>query len=116
LFQNSPPSSRKRSLPFLYSFKGDADGGFPFAGVLARGRDLYGIGSFSGQGNCGGNGCGVVYKVDSKPGIETVLHGFTGDKDDGNPEAGLIYSNGAFYGITFDGGTSDYGTVFKLTP
>jgi uncharacterized repeat protein (TIGR03803 family) len=100
----------------LYSFRGDADGGFPFAGVLARGGDLYGIGSFSGQGNCGGSGCGVVFKVDSKTDTETVLHSFTGNSDGGNPEAGLLYSDGAFYGTTFDGGTSNAGTVFKLMP
>jgi len=108
------PNSTQDTL--IYSFKGDADGGFPFAGVLARGSDLYGIGSFSGEGNCGGSGCGVVYKVDSRTGKETVLHSFTGNGDGGNPEAGLLYANGAFYGTTFDGTTSNAGTVFMLTP
>ena len=100
----------------LYSFRGDADGGFPFAGVIFVGKDLYGIGSFSGQGNCGGSGCGVVFRVDPATGAETVLHSFTGAKDGGNPEAGLIYNNGTFYGTTFDGGTANAGTVFKLVP
>ena len=86
----------------------------PFAGVIFHGKTLYGIGSFSGQGNCGGSGCGVVFKVDPDTGVETVLHSFTGGKDGGNPEAGLIYSNGALYGTTFDGGKSNAGTVFKL--
>ncbi|HEY6578017.1 MAG TPA: choice-of-anchor tandem repeat GloVer-containing protein [Rhizomicrobium sp.] len=108
------PDSGDESL--LYSFKGDADGGFSFPGVLDRRRDLYGIGSFAGQGNCGGSGCGVVFKVDSRTGKEAVLHSFTGNGDGGNPEAGLTYDNGAFYGTTFDGGTSDAGTVFKLVP
>ncbi len=106
------PNSTHDTL--IYSFKGDADGGFPFAGVLARGSDLYGIGSFSGQGNCGGSGCGVVYKVDSDTDAETVLHSFTGNGDGGNPEAELTYDKGTFYGTTFDGGTSNAGTVFKL--
>jgi uncharacterized repeat protein (TIGR03803 family) len=98
----------------LYPFKGDADGGFPFAGVIFVGRNLYGIGSFAGKGNCGDSGCGVVFKIDSATGAETVLHSFTGANDGGNPEAGLTYDNGTFYGTTFDGGTSNAGTVFKL--
>ncbi len=100
----------------LYAFNGGADGGFPFAGVLSHGGDLYGIGSFSGRGNCSGSGCGVVFKVDPATRVETVLHSFTGNGDGGNPEAGLIYNDGAFYGTTFDGGKSGFGTVFKLVP
>jgi uncharacterized repeat protein (TIGR03803 family) len=108
------PSNGREGI--VYAFHGDADGGFPFAGVLSHGADLYGIGSFSGQGNCGGSGCGVVFKVDPGTQKETVLHSFTGHGDGGNPESGLIYANGAYYGATFDGGKSNAGTVFKLVP
>jgi uncharacterized repeat protein (TIGR03803 family) len=48
---------------------------------------------------------------------ETVLHSFPGGSDGGNPQAGLIAdSAGNLYGTTFNGGASNYGAVFKLTP
>jgi uncharacterized repeat protein (TIGR03803 family) len=51
---------------------------------------------------------------------DTVLYSFCrlpscGDGD--QPVAGLVFdSSGALYGTTFHGGTTGYGTVFKLTP
>ncbi len=49
---------------------------------------------------------------------ESVLYSFKGGPSDGgNPSAGLIADNdGALYGPTVVGGTSGFGTVFKLTP
>jgi uncharacterized repeat protein (TIGR03803 family) len=49
--------------------------------------------------------------------VETVLHSFAGGSDGADPEAGLIADeHGALYGTTFAGGSSNNGTVFKLTP
>jgi uncharacterized repeat protein (TIGR03803 family) len=49
--------------------------------------------------------------------VETVLHSFAGGSDGADPEAGLIADEqGALYGTTFAGGSSNNGTVFKLTP
>ena len=45
-----------------------------------------------------------------------VLHKFTG-QDGQHPYAGLIFdAKGNLYGTTRDGGSKDFGTVFKLTP
>src|SRR5215472_7440590 len=46
-----------------------------------------------------------------------ILHSFSaGPSDGGNPLAGLIADrSGNFYGTTSDGGSSDNGTVFKIT-
>ncbi len=42
---------------------------------------------------------------------------FFGDSYDGeNPLAGLLYVDGLFYGTTYAGGSSFYGTVFSITP
>jgi hypothetical protein len=52
---------------------------------------------------------------------ETVLHGFSGSPDGGNPQGGLIAYQGALYGTTQYGGTgcnTSYGgcgTVFQVT-
>jgi uncharacterized repeat protein (TIGR03803 family) len=59
---------------------------------------------------------GTVFKLDPS-GTETVLHSFTNSSGDGgDPEGGLVMDTaGNLYGTTFEGGSSNYGTVFKLT-
>jgi uncharacterized repeat protein (TIGR03803 family) len=48
---------------------------------------------------------------------EEILYTFTGGNDGGDPAAQLIFdSSGNAYGTTVVGGTSNFGTVFKLTP
>jgi uncharacterized repeat protein (TIGR03803 family) len=55
-----------------------------------------------------------VYKRDST-GHETVLYGFTGGADGGNPYAGVILdSTGNLYGTTVQGGTAGAGVVYEL--
>lgn len=48
---------------------------------------------------------------------ETVLYRFQGGTDGSHPYSGLIFDkSGALYGTTSDGGSSSFGTVFKLAP
>jgi uncharacterized repeat protein (TIGR03803 family) len=48
---------------------------------------------------------------------ENVLHNFAGGSDGSNPYGGLIAdASGALYGMTSQGGASNLGVVFKLTP
>ncbi len=48
---------------------------------------------------------------------ERVLFDFQGGNDAQNPASGLARgADGALYGVARGGGSSDYGTVFKLTP
>ncbi len=47
----------------------------------------------------------------------TTLHPFTGNPDGAFPGDPLLQdTDGTFYGTTFGGGTSNAGTVFKMTP
>jgi len=96
----------------LYSFTGGADGGHPYAGVLADSAStLYGTASTGGAGNAG-----VVYKV-TLSGQETVLYSFTGKADGGNPYGGVMAdAEGDLYGTTYGGGADLAGVVYKLTP
>jgi uncharacterized repeat protein (TIGR03803 family) len=97
----------------LHAFaKSGTDGQTPYAGLI-QGSDgnLYGTTYFGGA-----NGFGTVFKV-TPSGTETVLYSFAGGNDGEHPYAGVIQgSDGNFYGTTYQGGASGYGTVFKLTP
>jgi uncharacterized repeat protein (TIGR03803 family) len=98
----------------LYSFAGEpTDGANPY-GILIQGSD----GNFYGTtGNGGANNFGTVFRI-TPTGTETVLYSFAGGTLDGKqPHAGLVQGiDGDFYGTTTSGGTSDAGTVFRVTP
>jgi len=103
----------------LYQFAGGADGANPLGGlVMDSNGNLYGTAQFGGY--VGGCDCGVVFEVAGQS--ETVLHNFSGNRDGAFPYAGLIMdAEGAFYGTTNAGGSSDpncapdgCGVVFKL--
>ena len=110
----------------LYNFTGGADGASPYGTlIMDAAGNLYGTTAVGGQNNgidCfGGEGCGVVFKLDPS-GNETVLHSFT-ETDGATPEAGLIMdSAGNLYGTTDLGGLLNdtcpggCGVVFKITP
>jgi uncharacterized repeat protein (TIGR03803 family) len=96
----------------LYSFAGGADGCFPSGGLVADAKgNLYGV-----TGQCGASGVGTVFKV-SKSGKETILHSFAGGTTDGAYPyytSLLIDAKGILYGVTFIGGTSNNGVLYRL--
>lgn len=129
VFELSPLSGGNWSEIVLYTFcslSGCADGESPLFGPLVQDAagNLYGTTIFGGSyRNCNGDGCGVVFKLDTT-GKETVLHSFTGGSDGALPEAGLAMdSSGNLYGTTYGGGDLNChpkyggcGVVFKITP
>jgi uncharacterized repeat protein (TIGR03803 family) len=100
-------------LTTLHVFSNGSDGGYPYALLLA-GNNLFGAAEFGGDPNCGSNiGCGVIYKLNTKTGKQTILHTFEGA--DGSKPAGLVKdTSGNLWGGTVDGGDFGCGTVFKL--
>jgi uncharacterized repeat protein (TIGR03803 family) len=104
----------------LYTFH-SADGSYPASSLLAVGHTLIGTTTNGGATSCGGN-CGTVFSVNTKTGVEQILHFFQGGADGNNPVAGLINVNGTLYGSTPYGGTAaacgsiGCGTIYKLDP
>src|SRR6267378_3149959 len=80
---------------------------------LIQGTD----GNFYGTtANGGAFSAGTVFQL-TPAGTLTVLHEFAGGTDGAAPVAGLIQAaDGNFYGTTSQGGASNAGTVFQLTP
>jgi uncharacterized repeat protein (TIGR03803 family) len=107
------------TLTVLYNFCVKypcADGIAPYA-ALVQGTD----GNFYGTAYSGGkfNSGGTVFKI-TPAGALTALYNFcsqTNCADGRQPYAGLVLgTDGNFYGTTLEGGASDHGTVFKITP
>jgi uncharacterized repeat protein (TIGR03803 family) len=99
----------------LHSFRfapGGQEGFGPHAGLL-QGTDgaLYGT-TYDG----GTNRYGTIFRLSPDGTAYAVLYNFTGQGGDGGgPYAGLVQgTDGALYGTTYSGGTSNFGTVFKL--
>jgi uncharacterized repeat protein (TIGR03803 family) len=95
----------------LYTFMGANDGSSPEAGLIRDSHgNLYGTTYLGGTG-----GAGTVFKVDAH-GQETVLHNFTGGSDGWLPSGGSLVrdSAGNLYGTTPQGGSNDFGVVFKI--
>jgi uncharacterized repeat protein (TIGR03803 family) len=102
------------TLTTLHSFD-STDGSYPYAALVqATNGTFYGTTSEGGTANCiFGLPCGSVFSI-TAGGTLTTLHSFDGP-DGEKPEAAVVQdTNGAFYGVTYDGGTSNYGTIFGL--
>jgi len=117
-----PAQAQTYTFKVLYSFQGGADGGYPYA-RLTLGYTKWNTfnGTVYGTTYQGGSSnLGTVFVVDNK-GKETVLHNFAGS-DGAHPVGSLIQGPGrglgrsplTFFGTTGGGGSSGYGTVFKL--
>ena len=104
-------------LTTLYSFCSRAncsDGASPYAALIqATDGNLYGT---TAQGAPRGNG--TAFEI-TPAGNLTTLYSFCdrpGCSDGSNPYGGLVQAtDGNFYGTTFQGGSTDNGTVFLLS-
>jgi uncharacterized repeat protein (TIGR03803 family) len=100
----------------LYSFQGGTDGAEPAAGLTIDSQNnLYGTTQYGG----GSFQNGTVFELmPSGSGFtERVLYRFGGQPDGSQAYAGVCRdASGTLYGTTALGGTTNNGTVFKLTP
>jgi uncharacterized repeat protein (TIGR03803 family) len=119
VFELMPNAGGSWKEEVLHQFKGGSDG--PWAGVIFdQAGNLYGTTLDGGNLSvCGGQGCGVVFKLapNSNGGwSETALHRFA-DHPSAYPNAGLILdAAGNLYGTTYGDGGKTRGSVFEITP
>ena len=77
--------------------------------VLSSDGNYYGVTRSGGT-----SGYGTVFKMTSA-GTLTVLHSINGTTDGGNCYGSITEgTDGNLYGITYQGGTHGYGTIFKM--
>jgi uncharacterized repeat protein (TIGR01451 family) len=95
----------------LHSFAGyPGDGLAPQGSLLAQGGVLFGMTS---QG--GASFLGSVFRINPDGSGFEILHSFAGFPGDGSsPYGSLAASNGALFGMTSLGGTSDSGVIFRI--
>ena len=98
------------------NYNTNSDGIAPQAGLILSGNTLYGTAAYGGS-----SGNGTVFAVNTNGTGFTNLHNFTArdqtyntNSDGAYPEAGLVLSNNTLYGTASGGGSSAYGTVFKV--
>jgi uncharacterized repeat protein (TIGR03803 family) len=98
----------------LYAFTGGNDGAMPYAALSADAAgNLYGT-TMGG----GSTGNGTVFMLGSTAGhwMESVLYAFDGSNGS-LPYGGVILDAARnIYGTTYQGGSSNYGVVFELSP
>ncbi len=101
----------------LYSFTGGVDGSQPREGLLLdQAGTMYGTTLLGGTFDQG-----VVFKLSPNADgswTQAVIYNFTGGNDGGGPNWGSLAFDAAgnIYGHTYQGGTYNWGVLFKLTP
>lgn len=110
------------TLKTLFNFNG-TNGAYPYAAVVMdRSGNLYGTTPNGGSSTaCGSRGCGTVFKLTPPlPGTTAwtrkTLIDFDRTSGTSPYDHLVIDRSGNLYGTTFAGGTTDQGTVFRLTP
>ncbi len=105
------PMTHAQTFSVVHNFSGGSDGGGPMNGFILNGKILYGTTSAGGTLNNG-----VVFKINTRTGVETVLHNFSGGADGADPQGSLLRGKGtSLYGTTTAGGAAGTGTVFEVT-
>jgi uncharacterized repeat protein (TIGR03803 family) len=99
-------------INLLHEFAGGTtDGAYPMWNLVLSGSTLYGMSRLGGASDNG-----MIFKIQTDGSGYTILHEFTGGGSDGShPYGGLVLSGSNLYGMTANGGDSDFGTVFTIS-
>jgi uncharacterized repeat protein (TIGR03803 family) len=100
-------------LKTIYVFKDGHDGEYPDQAPTVDGAgNVYGTTHIQD----GSNFAGAIWKI-SAAGKFSLLRDLNGGTDGFHPNSPLLLNrNGILYGTTYEGGPSNYGTLFSITP
>ncbi|TAL60095.1 MAG: T9SS type A sorting domain-containing protein [Bacteroidetes bacterium] len=90
---------------------GTTNGSAPHGSLISDGTSLYGM-----TYNGGTNNLGTIFKINSDGTGYFKLLDFAGSTNGRWPNGDLISDGTFLYGMTYSGGTNNYGTIFKITP
>jgi len=95
----------------LHHFLGGVtDGEKPEGSLIRNGATLYGMTSYGGASNVG-----TIFKIKVDGTGFALLHSFIGGAADGKwPLGSLTFSKGQLYGMTYAGGSSNFGVIFRI--
>jgi uncharacterized repeat protein (TIGR03803 family) len=94
-----------------HNFHSDTEGYLPWGSLIqANSGLLYGMTSAGGV-----DSTGTIFSYDTSTGKETVLHDFDFNGTDGYSPFGSLIQVGdtLLYGMTYEGGTTGFGTIFS---
>lgn len=94
----------------LFDFD-DTNGANPYGSLISDGTFLYGITQRGGV-----NSQGTIFKIKPDGTGFTKLMDFSYVATGGYPLGSLIYDGSFLYGMTTQGGSKSYGTIFKILP
>jgi uncharacterized repeat protein (TIGR03803 family) len=118
VFKLTPNQDGSWTETILFNFLGDsATGAFPGGLSFDSAGNLYGTTATGGP--CDDLGCGSVFKLTPNSDgswTHTVLFEFPGLFDGTFPTYGLTFGAGSIYGSTSEGGFSNCGTIYRLSP
>jgi uncharacterized repeat protein (TIGR03803 family) len=112
-------NTQGKDYKVLYNFGSVAsDGNSPYGSLILSGTTLYGMTNAGGANDQNQGGDGTIFMFDTKKNVETVLHSFGSDANDGIvPWDSLIISGTTLYGMTSMGGAENLGgngTIFMF--
>jgi uncharacterized repeat protein (TIGR03803 family) len=112
IFEYDPAISGPDAYTVKHHFA-DASGSTPSGSLIESGGKFYGMTTFYGD-----HYVGVLFEYDPigiGGGTYTVKHHFD-DPTGSLPYGSLVESGGKFYGMTYSGGSSDFGVIFEFDP
>ena len=113
VYELSPPGSGW-TAQIIYSFQGGSYGSNPEGVLLVDASgNLYGTTNTGGTG-----GGGTVFELTASGGgwNFNLLYSLSGRSNSGPTDKLAIDAAGKLYGVTYSGGTHQFGSVFKLIP